>query len=79
MASSLALQHRIASPRHPAAARDEDLARAVVVAMGAFADAVNAAASAGLVVEPRFERVQGRLPGVAESYVAEVEMGRRTD
>ncbi len=56
---------------------DEDLAIGVVAALREFESAVNEAVRAGIEVEPRFERVSGRLPGVAESYVARVEMFRK--
>ena len=59
--------------------RDVVLAANVVAAMGDFERAVNAAASAGIRVEPRFERERGRLPGPAERYVAKVEMYRKVN
>lgn len=55
---------------------DQDLAAHVVLAMQQFENAINAATSAGLIVETHLERVGGRLKGVAESYVAKVEMYR---
>jgi len=53
---------------------DEELAGDVIAAMRELERAVNAAVRAGIDVEPHFERVAGRLPGVIESPVAMVRM-----
>lgn len=80
MTSALTLQDLFASAGphdRNADPEDEDLAIGVVAALREFESAVNEAVRAGIEVEPRFERVSGRLPGVAESYVARVEMFRK--
>ena len=80
MTSALTLQDLFASAEpydHDANPEDEVLASGVVAALSEFERAVNEAVKAGIEVEPRFERVKGRFPGVAESYVARVEMSRR--
>ncbi len=56
---------------------DELLARRVVAALGAFEVALNAANLAGFHLEPRFERVRDRLPGVEDSLVASLSIDRR--
>ena len=78
--SALTLQDVFASAEHDdhkANPEDEDLASGVVAALREFERAVNEAVKAGIEVEPRFERVRSRLPGVAVSYVARVEMSRK--
>ncbi len=56
---------------------DGDIARQLVAALQEYERALNAAQFGGFDVEPRFQRVRRRLPGVEESYVARTSIVRR--
>ncbi len=66
-----------APPAPASGISDRLLARRVVAALDAFEAALNAANLAGFHLEPRFERVRDRLPGVEESLVASIRIDRR--
>lgn len=66
-----------APPVPPLRIPDGQLANRVVAALGAFEAAINTANLAGFHLEPRFERVRDRLPGVEESFVATLSIVRR--